>query len=226
MSIDTGTTVDITTAQTLTNKTLTSPALTTPTISTIDAKGDLLAGTADNTIARLAVGTNNQVLVADSATATGLKWATPAGGGKVLQVVQGSTSTSLTVASTTMTDTGLSVSITPTSSTSTILILVSQSVGSRGLSTSTCGAGLRILRGSTSIFNTNSSYQLAYFWNDTAQNKELYNYASYTYLDSPATTSATTYKTQGRSYLTTGPSEAYFQLGGATSTITAIEIGA
>jgi hypothetical protein len=76
LAIDTATTVDLSTSQTLTNKTLTSPVLTTPTISTIDAKGDLLAGTADNTIGRLAVGTNDQVLVADSSAATGLKWAT------------------------------------------------------------------------------------------------------------------------------------------------------
>jgi hypothetical protein len=80
LSIDTGTTVDLTTSQTLTNKTLTSPVLTTPTISTIDAKGDLLAGTADNTIGRRSVGTNGQVLTADSAEATGMKWANAAGG--------------------------------------------------------------------------------------------------------------------------------------------------
>lgn len=43
-------------------------------VNTIDAKGDLLAGTAADTIARLAVGTNGYVLTADSSTATGLKW--------------------------------------------------------------------------------------------------------------------------------------------------------
>jgi len=43
--------------------------------SLVDAKGDLLTATADNTPARLAVGTNNFQLVADSSTATGLKWA-------------------------------------------------------------------------------------------------------------------------------------------------------
>jgi hypothetical protein len=46
----------------------------------IDAKGDLVAGTGADTFARLAVGTNDQVLTADSTTATGLKWATPGGG--------------------------------------------------------------------------------------------------------------------------------------------------
>jgi hypothetical protein len=51
--------------------------------ATVDAKGDLIAGTADNTIARLAVGANDTILVADSSTATGLKWAAPAGGGFV-----------------------------------------------------------------------------------------------------------------------------------------------
>jgi hypothetical protein len=48
--------------------------------SIVDAKGDLIAATAADTVSRLAVGTNGQVLTADSTTATGLKWATAAGG--------------------------------------------------------------------------------------------------------------------------------------------------
>ena len=44
----------------------------------IDAKGDLVVGTGADTFSRLAVGTNTYVLTADSAEATGLKWATAA----------------------------------------------------------------------------------------------------------------------------------------------------
>jgi hypothetical protein len=46
----------------------------------VDAKGDLIAATAADTPARLAVGTNGQILTADSTAATGLKWASPATG--------------------------------------------------------------------------------------------------------------------------------------------------
>jgi hypothetical protein len=44
----------------------------------VDAKGDLIAATAADTPARLAIGTNGQLLTADSTAATGMKWATPA----------------------------------------------------------------------------------------------------------------------------------------------------
>lgn len=47
----------------------------------IDAKGDLIVGTGDDAFSRLAIGTNNQVLTADSTAATGMKWATPSAGG-------------------------------------------------------------------------------------------------------------------------------------------------
>lgn len=50
----------------------------------VDAKGDIITATADNTPARLAVGNNNEVLTADSSTATGLKWAAASGGGTSL----------------------------------------------------------------------------------------------------------------------------------------------
>jgi hypothetical protein len=51
--------------------------ITNSMATAIDAKGDLIAGTAADTFSRLAIGSNNQVLTADSAEATGMKWATP-----------------------------------------------------------------------------------------------------------------------------------------------------
>jgi hypothetical protein len=74
VAIDTAVTVDLTTAQTLTTKTLTSPVLTTPSISNIDAKGDILVGTADNTLGVITAGANGETLVADSSTSTGLRY--------------------------------------------------------------------------------------------------------------------------------------------------------
>jgi hypothetical protein len=45
-------------------------------LASINAKGDLLVGSANDTIGTLSVGTNNQVLTVDSTTATGVKWST------------------------------------------------------------------------------------------------------------------------------------------------------
>jgi len=66
--------VDTDSSQTLTNKTLTSPVLTTPSISNIDAKGDILVGTANDTLGVLTAGNNGETLVADSSTSTGLRY--------------------------------------------------------------------------------------------------------------------------------------------------------
>jgi len=64
--------------------------------SIVDAKGDLISATADNTPARLAVGANDTVLTADSSTATGLKWAAiPAASFVGVRVNNGSTSHSI-----------------------------------------------------------------------------------------------------------------------------------
>jgi len=61
---------------------ITAASAINPTI--VDAKGDIIAASAADTVARLAVGSNDTVLTADSSTATGLKWATPAAGGMTL----------------------------------------------------------------------------------------------------------------------------------------------
>jgi len=58
--------------------------ITNSMATAIDAKGDLVAGTGADTFSRLAVGANDTVLTADSAQATGLKWATVSAGGLTL----------------------------------------------------------------------------------------------------------------------------------------------
>ena len=68
-----------------------------PTI--VDAKGDIIAASAADTPARLAVGANNTVLTADSAEATGLKWATPASGSMTLLSTTTLSGSSTTVSS-------------------------------------------------------------------------------------------------------------------------------
>lgn len=65
----------------------------------VDAKGDLIAATAADTVARLAVGTNGQVLTVDSAEATGMKWATAAAGGMTLISTTTLTGSSVTISS-------------------------------------------------------------------------------------------------------------------------------
>lgn len=60
--------------QTQIDSKITGSSAISPTI--VDAKGDLIAATGADTVSRIAVGSNNQVLTADSSTATGLKWAT------------------------------------------------------------------------------------------------------------------------------------------------------
>jgi hypothetical protein len=52
--------------------------------ATLTTKGDIYAATGASTPARLGVGTNDQVLTADSTAATGMKWATSAAGGMTL----------------------------------------------------------------------------------------------------------------------------------------------
>ena len=77
----------------------------------VDAKGDLIAATAADTPARLAVGTNGQVLTADSTAATGLAWATPTSGGMTLLSTTTLTGTSTSITSINQTYTDLVIRI-------------------------------------------------------------------------------------------------------------------
>jgi hypothetical protein len=198
-----------------------------PTI--LNAKGDLIVATAADTPAALTVGANGTVLTAASGEATGLQWAAAAAGGKVLQVVQATYSTATTVTSLTMTDTGLSGTITPSSASSKVLVLVSQPIWMDRI-TSLAGMNHKLLRGATRIYgsadtgggNADSGYSQA---GGSSRIQFRWNY-TITYLDSPATTSATTYKTQFNVQDTADSGSVTAQGSSQTASIILLEIGA
>ena len=109
--------------------------------------------------------------------------------GSVLQVVQGSTTTTATNSTETYADTNLAASITPTSATSKILVMVTQSY-SKSAGNTANALNLRLLRDATNLG------QFAYVVGYTNSALVMYGSTSFQFLDSPATTSSITYKTQ------------------------------
>ena len=150
------------------------------------------------------------------------------GGGKVLQVVQGTTTTAVTNATTTMTDTGLTVSITPSLATSKVLIIATQNwFQNQNDSISIAQQfAFRVLRGATEIFDAHGTSNRAFGIERPVRTSTMYlwGYANFSVLDSPSTTSATTYKLQGRNTVAAGT--LVTQNESCQSTILALEIGA
>jgi hypothetical protein len=178
-----------------------------------------------NTNTRLAIGSTGNVLTVSGGVPV---WAAPAGGGKVLQVVQGTTTTATTIASTSFTDTTLSASITPSAATSKVLVMFTQAIRTeRDAGAFAQGAGIQIVRDSTAVFTPADSFRAAAStdWSNSEVGK-LGVIASGSYLDTPATTSATTYKTQARAGFTTNNGQIKVNESGNTSSIILMEIGA
>jgi hypothetical protein len=136
---------------------------------------------------------------------------------RVLQVVNANHSIQVSTSSNAFTDTGLTASITPTSTTSKILVMVSQAGCLKD--TSNTFLELRLLRDATTIvtFEKYGGFTLSNASNSIGA-------CTTTYLDSPATISSITYKTQMASNANTAA--VYTQTNGGTSTITLMEISA
>ena len=158
--------------------------------------------------------------------------ALPSGvGGKVLQVVQTVKTDTTSVTGTTFADiTGLTVSITPSSASNKILILISLSFGASEDLYPAC----KLFRNSTNIViatDLQGSCIASSFGKNAVYSTNTEN-LSYSYLDSPSTTSSTTYKIQVRPMATTSRTYYLNRPGNTadanryqgTSTITAIEI--
>ena len=143
---------------------------------------------------------------------------TMTGAGKILQIVQGTTTTETRNSTNVLADTTLTADITPASTSNKVLVLLNQA----GCDKSSGNTGnqmiLKLLRGASVIatFANNAGYT----------NSALtlsFGSVGCAYLDSPSTTSATTYKTQ----LSNGNNTAAVGVqgtGGETSTITLMEI--
>lgn len=134
--------------------------------------------------------------------------------GSVLQVVTATYSTQTSTTSTTPVTTGLTASITPTSATNKILVLASQNGIKNDTGVDT--VLLYIYRGASSLTNFGASVGA----NGSSVSMDIGG-CSLSYLDSPATTSATTYTTYFRSG---SGGAAVVQRSGATSSLTLIEV--
>ena len=140
---------------------------------------------------------------------------TQASAGQVIQVVNAITNAQGTSTTSTYADSNLTATITPKFSTSKILVIVDQT--GLGKSTNDTRVKLKLVRNSTDLYEFEFS---AGFTSSSATSRV--GGASINYLDSPATTSATTYKTQFASYSNTG--YAYVQVDNCYSSITLMEI--
>jgi len=142
--------------------------------------------------------------------------------GSVLQVVNATYATSTTTSSSTFTDTGLTASITPSSSASKILVFVNMC--GCGKRTNDTSLALKLVRNSTDILKIDEH---AGFTNTTG--RITIGSVSTSYLDSPATTSSTTYKVQFASNANNALvqiNDYYNSNGNTTCTMTLMEIAA
>ena len=199
--------------------------ITNDMATTITASGDIVIGTGSGTYDNLPIGTTGQILTADTTVSPyKVKWATPAagGGGKVLQVVNATYQTEVTSSSTTFADTGLTATITPTLATSKILVIVNQNGLLKSGENSANGLKLQLLRGASAISQISDGVGYS-----ATTAFAILPGVGITYLDAPATTSATTYKTQfaNRSATSKVSVQTYQDAQNTTSTITLMEIG-
>jgi len=169
-----------------------------------------------------ALATNGSASLVKTATNT-WSYIAGGGGGKILQVVSTTYSTSTNNATSTYADTGLTLAITPAFASSKVLVIISQNLLANRLDSSTTAyAGCRIVRTSTTVL-TNDYAMLIRAAVNGQTNLDASASISLTFLDSPNTTSATTYKTQ---FNIAAGATATAQVGGSTSVITLMEVGA
>ena len=143
------------------------------------------------------------------------------GFGKVGQVVQATTSSAVNVASTSVADTGLTVNITPTATSRKVLVQVNQNIVT-DIDTNLANSKIKLLRDSTTAIDFTAN--IARIEAGSVSAVKFGNLTTFSFLDSPSTTSETTYKTQGAISSTSNNGTARFQNSSAYSVITVMEI--
>jgi hypothetical protein len=207
-------------------------------LATLTANNVLL-GNGTSAVQAVAPGTSGNVLTSNGTTwqssvlaAANLFGRVPAANaplGSVIQVVSATHSILVATTSTTFTDTGLTATITPSSATSKILVLVTQPTYIVRNNDSVGILGLKLLRNSTDIY-TPFPNSRGGFTALTVTAGDMAVVVNMTKLDSPATTSAVTYKTQIKVRTASASAAAYANAesaaSNAESTITLMEIAA
>ena len=195
---------------------------TTGMTNPMTTTGDTIYSSSGSTPARLGIGTTGQVLTVAGGVPS---WAAPAGGGKVLQVIQDTVTNSVSTTSSSFVDTGLDVTITPATTGSRILVMATLGNVAKFPGSGNSSIALEIDRGGTQVYyGTDGSH---------FDNTSSYLYIgpiSFSKVDSPNTTSAITYKVRFANYVSGQTSTINHSTGGSAttiqSTLIAIEIGA
>ena len=181
----------------------------------LTTKGDLFGY--DTANARVPIGTNNQVLTADSAQALGLKWATPASGGKVLQVSSGAYTSYVTTTSNTYSDINAATNVSFTCSSVSSKVLIIAHINEAYIGSGSQNLHLRVVADSTVVLASEGLL--------IGGGERLLNFPMMI-LYSPASTAAITYKLQFRT--SSGGTNVTVNQNSSTggTNITLLEIGA
>ena len=176
-----------------------------------DADGNNIINESSNTIT---VGASGDIVTIPSGCTLNVA-GTPGTGftGRLIQTVQATDASSLSSSSTSYVDTGLSASITPGSTSNKVLVLVSMGVFGADASGS-AGAAHKLLRDSTDliIHSSNGAHGMSGYIYTAG--------TSFSYLDSPSSTSSITYKIQFKS----NGGENFVTDNGSTATMTLLEV--